>query len=1359
MFEWRTGLRFRLVLMVVMALLPVFGLFAQFVANSRQAAVDLAHARLQSDALLAAASQQRILERVMQLLSDMASGPSIKDTRIRLCVPYLKNLRSQDSDYANLGVVGLDGKVTCHALDTGVNRAVMLGDRAFFELVLQTQKFSVGEYGIGPVMQRPAVGFGAPVYSTDGIFNGVAFAAVELNVLNKALAASPLVDGATLWVLDRRHKVLAIHPASRGAGQALGGTELDAVVLVAAQAAQPGLHEGLDGSGIQRVYAYAPVGGTNGGMFVAVSVPRATIMAGPHEALLFNLLALLGMTAFGVALAWWLGGRLIVKPAKEILKEAEKITQGDLSARIKLVPRHRDELGQMGASFNRMAAALQARKVDLESALQRVDQERALRELILDSMSEGVIAVDKDGRCVLFNQAAGKIFPVPKLGALLDGWREEQHVMTLDGKTPYPLDERPMTKALLGVSSDNWDVLLRSAGREDRILRISARPMRDADRQLAGGVAVFSDITDLKGVENFVRGEQAVLALIAGGASLSQSLEAIVRLTGSRTTGSACSIMLVKENRLYNGAAVGLSASFLEQIEGLPVGDGVGACGTAAFQKRPVIVENTATDSLMKEFRDVAAIHNLQACWSTPVLSAEGKVLATFAVYHPRPCTPQARDNELIGAAVRLARIALERASAETALVTSEARFRELAENIADVFYNRDTHTGQILYVSPGYEKIWGRSCESIYADPESYLDAVLPEDGPMLIRARKRANPSERHDEEYRISNVQGDIRWIRDISYPVFNAAGTLERIVGTARDITGRKLTELALASTNRAMQMLSLSSMALTRMDDEAALLAEVCRIAVDTGNYRMAWVGYAQEDVAHSILPVAHAGHEDDYLSSIKLSWSADQPIGQGPAGKVIRSGQPQSSGDIAGLENSFHWHEAALEKGYRSAIFLPLRDAERTFGLLGLYAGDVQRFPEEEIKLLQELADNLAFGIGSLRARLERQRSQEAAREAAVKEREQASLLARAQDAIIVHNLDRTIRYWSKGAEHLYGWTSAEVLGLTMDDLMYRSPQVLATAVSQTLASGGDWTSELEQVARDGSTVYVEARWTAVRDEQEQINGVLCINTDMRERKRAREEILHLNASLEERVNQRTAQLQFANTQLEAFSHSLSHDLRTPLSAVDGFSHLLQKAVSSTGDLIPAERSRHYLARIRAGVVQMGERIDVMLSLAQVSRKSLLWEPVDLSTHAEALLRSYQEREPDRATLLHVEPGLMAHGDPRLLRQMLDNLLGNAWKFSVRQARTEITFGCEVNALETIYFVRDNGAGFDMAYSSKLFGVFERLHSPSEFAGTGIGLTTVQRIVLRHGGRAWGLSSPGQGATFYFTLDAARPAI
>ena len=212
----------------------------------------------------------------------------------------------------------------------------------------------------------------------------------------------------------------------------------------------------------------------------------------------------------------------------------------------------------------------------------------------------------------------------------------------------------------------------------------------------------------------------------------------------------------------------------------------------------------------------------------------------------------------------------------------------------------------------------------------------------------------------------------------------------------------------------------------------------------------------------------------------------------------------------------------------------------------------------------------------------------------------------------------------------------------------------------------------------------------------------------------------------------------------------MSHDLRTPLSSIAGFSGLLGKEIAANA---PSERSQHYLARIRAGASQMGELIDALLALAQLSRTSLRWDSVDLSALAHKVLSVSREREPDRQVALDIQPDMVVQGDALLLRQVLDNLLSNAWKFSGKQAQACISFRCDSGADgEAVYAVQDNGAGFDMAYSEKLFGAFQRLHTAADFAGTGIGLATVQRIVARHGGRVWAESTPGGGATFYFTL-------
>ncbi|MEO8022476.1 PAS domain S-box protein [Polaromonas sp.] len=1340
------GLRARLVLLIVVALVPVFGLFAWVAASKQADALKLARSTLQSQALLAAAGQQPQVEVMKQLLSDLTSAPSIRRRPPDACGEYLRDVQASHAHYTDLGLVGLDGTLLCHSEPSLIGTNV--STRPYFRRVLASRQFSVGEYGTGRSSRKAGVAFAAPVHDSAGVLNAVVFAALDVQAFSLPLAQLAVPAGMSVVLTDRQGTILASHPAGP---DPVGSRQPDDAVQAFLRAPRVGIEEAPDANAEQRMYAFAPVeGAAQGALFVAVSMPRELVSAEPARALAFELAVLFAAALFGMACAWAMGRRLIVNPANAMLREAEELAGGNLAARVEIGPLYQGELGHLAKTFNRMAESLQLRRDELDTALDRIGKERGLLDLIINSMSEGVLAIDVEGRFLLFNAAAKKVFPAIDEETTLAAWRQDHEAVLLDGKTVCTPQNRPLSRAIRGESVDNWDVFLRRPGVKDRVLRNNVRPLHDETGKLVGGLVVFTDITERKFTEDFVRDQEQVLELIAYGVPLAQALEAIVRLIEGRSPGSLCSILLCEGQQLRHSAAPSLPDSYNQEIDGLEIGEGRGACGTAAFLKKEVVVVDVVGDPLMRDYRDLLNEYDLRACWSTPVLASSGEVLATFAIYHRTPYQPQPGDQDLVETAVRLARIAIERSRAEEALLGSEARFRELAENIEDVFYNRDFASGRFLYISPAYETMWHRRREELYTAPDAYRDTIHSEDRAAEAATKHLQAGGATTDLEYRIVRLDGEVRWIRDRSYPIFNAAGLVERIVGTARDITGRKRADRELARTNRALQMLSRCNEALTRIDDETELLSQVCRLAVDVGGYRMAWVGYARDDAALTIVPMAHAGHEEGYLSAIQLTWDAEQQTGRGPAGQTIRTGEVRVSENIFQGANQFHWHEIATERGYRSAVFLPLRDTNRTFGLLGLYSGALEKLAADEIKLLQDMADNLAFGIGSLRTRLERLRSQEAARQAAAQVREQASLLDRAQDAIMVRNLDRTIRFWNKGAERLYGWTADEVLGKTMDAHMYRGPQVLMDAMNQTLAKEGDWTGELEQVARDGSVISIEARWTVVRDENGHVSGVLGINTDIRERKRAREEILQLNANLEERVQQRTEQLEFANKQLEAFSYSVSHDLRTPLSAIDGFSNLLARDLEAS---MVSERSKHYLSRIRAGVGQMGELIDALLSLAQVSRISLRWDKVDLSAMAQRILNGYQETEPDRAVLLDIQPGLLAHGDGRLLQQVLDNLLGNAWKFSSQQPQALISFRRETGPDgETMYLVQDNGAGFDMAYAEKLFGAFERLHTASEFAGTGIGLATVHRIITRHGGRVWAVSAPGRGATFYFTL-------
>ncbi|MBI3056138.1 MAG: PAS domain S-box protein, partial [Betaproteobacteria bacterium] len=289
-------------------------------------------------------------------------------------------------------------------------------------------------------------------------------------------------------------------------------------------------------------------------------------------------------------------------------------------------------------------------------------------------------------------------------------------------------------------------------------------------------------------------------------------------------------------------------------------------------------------------------------------------------------------------------------------------------------------------------------------------------------------------------------------------------------------------------------------------------------------------------------------------------------------------------------------------------------------------------------------------------------------------------------------------------------------------------------------------------MSRTGEWKWIHSRAKVVeRDENGRALRLTGVNADITERVRSEQEIARLNQSLEQRVAERTRQLEATNKELEAFSYSVSHDLRAPLRGIDGFSQLLLQKYAGQLDATGSD----YLQRIRRAGLRMAELIDDLLQLSRVSRSQIRTEPLDLSRLARSILATLREREPERRVVTDVQDGVELNADPHLLKIVLENLLGNAWKFTGKREEATIRVEAREQDGEMVVFVKDNGAGFDIKYAHKLFGAFQRLHGAAEFEGTGIGLATVQRIINLHGGRIWADSTLGTGATFYFVIPRA----
>jgi PAS domain S-box-containing protein len=547
-------------------------------------------------------------------------------------------------------------------------------------------------------------------------------------------------------------------------------------------------------------------------------------------------------------------------------------------------------------------------------------------------------------------------------------------------------------------------------------------------------------------------------------------------------------------------------------------------------------------------------------------------------------------------------------------------------------------------------------------------------------------------------------------------------------------------------------------------DYRATLSSVARLAVPTLADWCA-VDIIAEDGSVQRLAVIHQDPE-------KVAWANElheryppDPEARSGLPKVLRTGRSEFYPEITDemLEAAARDEEhlrLIREVGFTAAMIVPLIVTGKTVGAITLVSSESgRRYVKAHLRLAEELARRAALAVDNARLYEEAQREiaeRTRAEEGLRRSEERFRLLVQnSSDVISVLDSRGVVIYQSDSIERVLGHGPGDRIGTNILESRLVHPDDLTRKrdfFNEIRAKpGSNVTAEFRLLHADGSWRYVEAVGKNLLHDPA-VKGIIANYRDVTERKRNEEEIRQLNQELEQRIRDRTAQLAEANKELESFSYSVSHDLRAPLRHIGGFAEMLQKRAASSLD----ETSLRHLNTILASVEHAGTLVDDLLAFSRMGRVEMRHTVVDMNQIVGEAQSELKLETAGRDIVWKVGVLPEVRGDPSMLRLVMENLLSNAIKYTRTCDRAVIEVGSKYEEQEILFFVRDNGVGFDAQYADKLFGVFQRLHKEEEFEGTGIGLANVRRIVNRHGGRAWADGRAGRGATFYFSL--LRPA-
>lgn len=1298
-----SGLRARLILLVIAAITPLLLFSLYRASNQTELELERARASIEFAASLTAASQERVAESARLLLTAMVNLPALHDGKRIKCDGYFDSFRGRFPAYANFGLIDTEGQIRCNAL--GDQREVFVKDRRYFREAQASKGFAVGEYQQGRLAGRPVIVFALPVLGAGGEVLAVSFASLDLRELARSLQSIQLPAGARVAVLDRNGVVLATTNDNFPVGRPIANPEIQAAV----RAGVPLSSEGQDAQGQTRLFSLVPGGGAaQAGLFGLVTVDRAEVLTPgrdwqARELMLVALVALLGSVA-----AWLLGGVTITGPAREILAATQHISRGRLGTRLAVAgPGASNEFARIANGFNLMAESLQLRQQSLETELAHSRQAYSTLDLVLNSMQEALVAVDLNGRVLLRNQAASSILNLGETLPPQETWPRRFGVYVPGTSQYMAVDDLPLSRALNGESGRDLDLEIRNPQAPGgRLLRCSYHPMRHGD-DIVGALVVMTDISDVRRLQS----EQLQ--------SLNELRETQRRLVEAQEIGRIGNWELdLATDRLWWSDEV-------YELFGIVEGEFDGHITTMMKTLHPDDRERfqrkreqamLADQPLEIEYRivlpggDVRWIHQLGRVYRDD----GGKPLRRAGVVQDITARKNA-EAELI-----LLRNAVSRLNDVVIITDAEPR---------------DEPGPRIVYVNSAIERMTGYTVHEVvgrsprmFQGPES--------DRAALARIREALDQRRPVREEILNYTRAGEPYWVEIDIAPLVDDSGRLTHFIAVERDVSARKQAEAAVQEHVFTLQRAADAAQAITQHASLHETLQEVVEQARGVIGAHQAVISLSREtDWAQSIHAFSLSAKYDRWKTEV-----LPPPDGSGIYAVVCENNRPLRLSQ-AELEAHPRWRGfadyAASHPPMRGWLAVPLQGSDgRNIGVLQLSDKYEGEFSERDEYVAIELAHLATAAIEKARL-IEEVRSLNTDLEARIAQRtaeltrQEALFRALAEQApqiVWTADTEGRVTYINRHWYELVGGQPPQGLGSDWLKALHPDDRDVTLANWHRHREHGTHYAGVRRIrGSDGRYHTMQYRAVPVLDEAGAVGFWVGIDADVTDLKATEEALKRSNA------------------ELEAFSYSVSHDLRAPLQAVDGFTKLLMRALGDASD----DKTRHYMNRIEAGVGRMSDLIEDLLSLAQVSRAPVQYRQVDLSRMAHEILQDLQARDTARRVECHVQDGLTAQADPRLIRIVMQNLLANAWKFSSRNPVTEIRFG---RGDDGAYFVRDNGAGFDMAYAGKLFGAFQRLHTDREFPGTGIGLATVKRILDRHQGRVWAHAAPQEGATFFFTL-------